>query len=96
MVVTPFIVYNSTTKKTQILLFDRNQFGILIQDEDPTVERWDLLAYTKLGRSKYGRLDLPYDLEDTEPPARQQMERLAAVAANGGGPTVVWSGAVRD
>ena len=67
-----------------------------IHDRLPTVQRWDLLAYTKLGRPKYRRLDLPYALEDTEPPARHQMERLAAVAANGGVPAVVWSGAGRD
>ncbi len=67
-----------------------------IRERLPTVQRWDLLAYTKLGRPKYGRLDLPYELEETEPPARQHMERLAAVASNGGGPLVVWSGAVRD
>jgi pyruvate formate lyase activating enzyme len=67
-----------------------------IRDRLPTVQRWDLLAYTKLGRPKYQRLDLPYPLEQTEPPARDHMERLAAVASNGGGPAVVWSGAVRD
>jgi pyruvate formate lyase activating enzyme len=67
-----------------------------IRDRLSAVERWDLLAYTKLGRPKYGRLDLDYSLEDLEPPNRQRMERLAAVATNGGGPAVVWSGAVRD
>jgi pyruvate formate lyase activating enzyme len=67
-----------------------------IRDRLPTVERWDLLAYTNLGRPKYRRLDLPYPLEQAELPAREHMERLAAVATNGGGPSVVWSGAVRD
>ncbi len=67
-----------------------------IRERLPTVERWDLLAYTKLGLPKYGRLDLSYPLEETEPPPRHRMERLAAIAANGGGPAVVWSGAVRD
>jgi len=62
----------------------------------PTVQRWDLLAYTNLGVAKYRRLDLPYPLEETQLPARNHMERLAVVAADGGGQAVVWSGAVRD
>ena len=70
--------------------------GAFIRDRLPTVQRWDLLAYTKLGRPKYGRLDLPYALEEVEPPARQSMERLAAIAAERVGPRDVWSGAVRE
>jgi len=62
----------------------------------PTVQRWDLLAYSKLGRPKYHRLDLPYPLEETELAARHQMERLAAIAANSGAPVVAWSGATCD
>ncbi len=77
---------------------DENIAGLagFIREHLPTVERWDLLAYTKLGRPKYGRLDLRYLLEETEPPARVTMERLAAIAADGGGSAVVWSGAARD
>jgi len=81
---------------------DEENIGALaafIRSRLPTVERWDLLAYTNLGVSKYRRLGLPYPLEETQLPARQHMERLAAVAADGGGPRlmrVVWSGAVRD
>jgi pyruvate formate lyase activating enzyme len=81
---------------------DEENIGALatfIRTRLPTVERWDLLAYTNLGVAKYRRLGLPYPLEDTQLPARQHMERLAAVAADGGGPRlrqVVWSGAVRD
>jgi pyruvate formate lyase activating enzyme len=70
-----------------------------IRNRLPTVQRWDLLAYTNLGVSKYRRLDLPYPLEEAKLPLREHMERLAAVAADGGGPhlmRVVWSGAVRD
>ena len=62
----------------------------------PTVERWDLLAYTKLGRPKYHRLDLPYALEATEMPARLQMERLTSIAAASGVPVVTWTGATRE
>jgi pyruvate formate lyase activating enzyme len=67
-----------------------------IRDRLPTVQRWDLLAYTNLGVSKYRRLGLPCPLEGAELPARHHMERLAAVATDGGAPAVVWSGAVRD
>ena len=62
----------------------------------PVVQRWDLLAYTNLGRPKYHRLDLPYALEETDVPSRERMERLAAVAVAGGVPNVTWSGATRD
>jgi len=70
-----------------------------IRSRLPTVQRWDLLAYTNLGVAKYRRLGLTYPLEETQLPARHHMERLAAVAADGGGAhlwRVVWSGAVRD
>ncbi len=62
----------------------------------PTVQRWDLLAYSNLGRPKYHRLDLPYPLEEARPEARHQMERLSAIAADSGAPTVAWSGATSD
>jgi len=67
-----------------------------ISDRLPTVQRWDLLAYTRLGQPKYHRLDIPYPLEGTEPPTRSHMERLAALASSADGVSVVWSGAVRD
>jgi pyruvate formate lyase activating enzyme len=78
---------------------DEENIGALaafIRAHLPTVQRWDLLAYTNLGVSKYRRLELPYPLEGVELPARGHMERLAAIATDGGGPAVVWSGAVRD
>jgi len=81
---------------------DEENIGALaafIRTRLPTVQRWDLLAYTNLGLSKYRRLGLPYRLEDAQLPARHHMERLAVVAADGGGhrlARVVWSGAVRD
>lgn len=68
----------------------------IIRDRLPTVQRWDLLAYTNLGRPKYHRLDIPYQLEDTGLPERAQMERLAAIASDISGTNVVWSGATRD
>jgi pyruvate formate lyase activating enzyme len=68
----------------------------LIAGRLPAVERWDLLAYTNLGRPKYHRLDLPYALEDTDLPLCERMERLVAVAVQGGVRNVTWSGATRD
>jgi len=69
--------------------------GAFIRDELPTVERWDLLAYTNLGRPKYHRLDLPYALADAPLLTRGEMESLwqAAVAIV---PLARWSGATRD
>jgi pyruvate formate lyase activating enzyme len=67
-----------------------------IAERLPAVQRWDMLAYTNLGRPKYHRLDLPYTLEDTDLPLRERMERLAAVALQGGVRNVTWSGATRD
>jgi pyruvate formate lyase activating enzyme len=78
---------------------DEENIGALaafIRTRLPTVQRWDLLAYTNLGVAKYRRLGLPYPLEETQLPTRQHMERLAALAADDGGPAAVWSGAVRD
>ena len=65
-----------------------------IRDALPTVERWDLLAYTNLGKPKYHRLDLPYVLEDAALLTRAEMEALwqAAVELV---PVARWSGATR-
>jgi pyruvate formate lyase activating enzyme len=69
--------------------------GGFIRDELPTVQRWDLLAYTNLGRPKYHRLDLPYVLADTPLLTRAEMQSLWQAAAE-----IVsiarWSGATRD
>ena len=58
----------------------------------PTVERWDLLAYTNLGQPKYHRLDRPYALEGVELLTRAEMEALHAAAIERV-PVAVWSGA---
>ncbi|MFN2226360.1 MAG: glycyl-radical enzyme activating protein [Anaerolineae bacterium] len=63
--------------------------------ELPTVQRWDLLAYTNLGEPKYRRLDRPYALAGTPLPTRAEMEALHAVA-QAHVPAAVWSGAVRE
>jgi len=60
----------------------------------PTVERWDLLAYTNLGKPKYHRLDLPYALENAALFTRDEMESLWHTAS-GIVPAARWSGATR-
>ena len=67
-----------------------------ISERMPTVQRWDLLAYTNLGRPKYHRLGLPYALEAADLPTRLQMERLTSIAAASEVPVVAWSGSTRE
>ena len=65
-----------------------------IHAELPTVTRWDLLAYTNLGKPKYHRLDLPYALENAQLYTRDEMEsiwRLAHEIVS----AAQWSGATR-
>jgi pyruvate formate lyase activating enzyme len=69
--------------------------GAFITAELPTVQRWDLLAYTNLGGPKYRRLDRPYALEDAPLLTRVEMEELHAVAVERV-PVAVWSGATRN
>ncbi len=68
--------------------------GDFIAAELPTVERWDLLAYTNLGQPKYHRLDRPYALEGAPLLTRAEMEALYAVALQRVA-TARWSGATR-
>ncbi len=69
--------------------------GRFIRGNLPTVERWDLLAYTNLGRPKYRRLDLPYALAEEPLLSRSRMDELAAAAAELV-PVARWSGATND
>ncbi len=69
--------------------------GDFIAAELPTVERWDLLAYTNLGQPKYRRLERPYALEGVPLLTRAEMEALHAVAA-ARVPVALWSGATRN
>jgi pyruvate formate lyase activating enzyme len=68
--------------------------GDFIAAQLPTVERWDLLAYTNLGQPKYHRLDRPYALQGVPLLTRAEMEALRAVAVERV-PVAVWSGATR-
>jgi pyruvate formate lyase activating enzyme len=69
--------------------------GTFIAAELPTVQRWDLLAYTNLGEPKYRRLDRPYALAGSPLLPRAQMEALHAIAVKLV-PSAVWSGATRQ
>jgi pyruvate formate lyase activating enzyme len=68
--------------------------GRFIRESLPTVQRWDLLAYTNLGQPKYHRLDLPYPLEKAPLPTQPEMESIwqAAVELV---PVAKWSGVTR-
>ena len=68
--------------------------GRFIQQELPSVERWDLLAYTNLGKPKYHRLDRTYMLEDTPLLRREEMEEIWQVAVKLA-PVAQWSGVTR-
>ena len=68
--------------------------GEFIAAQLPTVERWDLLAYTNLGKPKYKRLERCYALEDAPLLTTATMEALHAIATERV-PVAVWSGATR-
>jgi pyruvate formate lyase activating enzyme len=67
-----------------------------IRERLPGAERWELLAYTKLGKPKYARLGHLYALEEAEPPTTAQVERLLRVARENGAKSAVCTGALRD
>lgn len=69
--------------------------GAFIRQNLPAVERWDLLAYTNLGRPKYHRLDTPYELEETPLLTRLEIQAVYQVALELV-PVAQWSGATRD
>ena len=68
--------------------------GDLIATELPTVERWELLAYTNLGQPKYHRLDKTYALEGVPLVTKSEMEAIHSVAIRRA-EMAVWSGVTR-
>jgi pyruvate formate lyase activating enzyme len=66
-----------------------------IASELPTVQRWDLLAYTNLGGPKYRPLGREYALAGVPLLAQAEMEALHAAAVQRV-PVAVWSGATRQ
>ncbi len=68
--------------------------GNFIKQELSNVERWDLLAYTNLGRPKYHRLDRTDLMENTPLLHRKEMEEIWQTAVKLV-PVAQWSGATR-
>lgn len=66
-----------------------------INDELPSVERYDLLAFNNTCGSKYRRLDLTWEFDGEPLLTRGEMESLAKVAGDSGVRNVQWSGATR-
>jgi len=65
-----------------------------IREELPGVERWDLLAYTNLGRPKYKRLDRKYLLAEVPLLTRNEVESAWRTAVEQVS-VARWSGATR-
>ena len=65
-----------------------------IHEELPTVQRWDLLAYTNLGKPKYERLDRKYMLAQAPLLTQDEMESTWNTALEVV-PVAHWSGATR-
>ncbi|MCP4760395.1 MAG: glycyl-radical enzyme activating protein [archaeon] len=56
------------------------------------VERWDLLAYNNLAKSKYRRMDISYNCEKLELLTKDEMEEFLKIAIKTGVKNVKWSG----
>jgi pyruvate formate lyase activating enzyme len=54
-----------------------------------TIRRVELLAYHRLGESKYRQLGMDYRLPDTETPPKEHMERLAEIIRDAGVETAI-------
>ena len=69
----------------------------MTQQLDGYVSRWELCAFNNLCRDKYLRLDLEWELKDSEWLSKLCMEKMAAVARNSSvDPDIVhWSGSTR-
>jgi hypothetical protein len=56
IVVSPFVRFDPTAQRTDVIMCDRNELGVLIQDEDPVSASWDDpyrdIQYTKI-RERY-------------------------------------------
>ncbi len=66
-----------------------------IAENLPTAERYDLLAFNNMCKSKYERLDMGWELEDAPLIKKEKMERLKMVAESVGLDNVRWSGLTR-
>ncbi|MBI4860047.1 MAG: glycyl-radical enzyme activating protein [Candidatus Riflebacteria bacterium] len=70
------------------------EIGRFIRDALGSVVRWDLLAYTNLGRPKSRRLDMPYAPGEAPLLTRDQMDSVHRLASSIV-PVARWSGATR-
>jgi pyruvate formate lyase activating enzyme len=61
-----------------------------------TVERYDLLAFNNMCRSKYERLDMDWKLKDSPLIEKEKMEKLKMVAESVGLDNVRWSGLTKE
>jgi pyruvate formate lyase activating enzyme len=66
-----------------------------IKSELPTVERYDLLAFTNVSEKKYQRLDKQWELGKEALLSQEEMERLTAIAKEEGVKDACWSGITR-
>ena len=41
IIVSPFVTYNAGTSKTSVILCDRNELGLLVEDEPLVTDSWD-------------------------------------------------------
>jgi len=67
-----------------------------IAEDLPVVERYDLLAFNNMCKSKYERLDMDWELKDMPLIKKEKMERLKSVAETVGLDNVRWSGLTRE
>ena len=61
----------------------------------PTVERYDLLAFSNMCTAKYERLDMEFSLRDEALLSSERMESLRALVESKGLPNATWSGPTR-
>jgi len=66
--------------------------GSLLRPHAAAVQRWELVAYTDLGRPKYEQLGRPYRLAGAPLLRRELLERLCAIASEAL-PVARWKGA---
>ena len=66
------LIPNYTASKENVLGIGR----FIVEELDNKVERWDLLAFNNLAKDKYARMDLDWDLKDTELLTKEEMEKF--------------------
>lgn len=67
-----------------------------VNENMPTVERFELLAFNRMCIDKYALFDLEYPLKDYDLMTEETMEHLAQIARDEGLPDVIWSGMTKN